>query len=165
MTPPLEPPWVVEGRRWLGLAEIPGKESAPAISRWLRELGAWWSDDATPWCGTFVGHCMKASGVTPPTAFYRAKAWLDWGIELDEPPLGCVVVYERKGGGHVGMVVGRYPPFGLSVLGGNQGDQVSVAVFDRRPVGYRWPWQFASTQEVYDVPLPIVAALRSRSEA
>lgn len=159
-----EPPWVEEGSRWLGLAEIPGTNDAPFLRRWQAALGVSWLG-AAPWCGTFVAHCMKSAGVTPPRAFYRAKAWLDWGLEVDEPLLGSIVVYDRVGGGHVGIVVGQYPPLGLSVLGGNQGDQVSIAVFDRRPVGYRWPREYTSVQADYDVPLPIVPALRSRGEA
>jgi uncharacterized protein (TIGR02594 family) len=160
-----EPPWVAEGRRWVGLAEIPGREHAPAIRRWLLDLGAWWSDDETPWCGVYAAHCMRAVGSEPPRAFYRARAWLDWGIELEKPLIGCVAVYERKGGGHVGMIVGRYPPLGLSVLGGNQGNQVSVAVFSREPLGYRWPKEFGYLMPDFDKVLPVVPAMRSRSEA
>ncbi len=53
---------------------------------------------------------------------------------------GCVVVFERAGGGHVGLVVGETAGGRLLVLGGNQGDAVSVAAFQReRVVAYRWP--------------------------
>lgn len=161
----IDPAWIAEARKWIGLQEIPGKASAPVISRWLRELGAWWSDDATPWCGTFAAHCMRSAGSEPPRAFYRAKAWLDWGIEIERPLLGCVAVFDRQGGGHVGFVVGRYPPLGLSILGGNQGDQVSVAVFSRAPIGYRWPREAAHLMADYDRVLPVVPAMRSRSES
>ena len=82
----------------------------------------------------------------------RAKAWADWGSPLAAPEHGCVVVFERAGGGHVGFVVGRTSTSGnLMVLGGNQGNRVKISEFKReRVVGYYWP---------ASVPLPIHTAL------
>lgn len=137
MTPPK---WLDIARRYVGLAEIPGKAHNPTISRWLRDLRAWWSDDETPWCGTFVAAVFREAGYSLPQHWYRAKAWLDWGVKLDQPAFGCVVVFERSGGGHVGYVVGRDQLGRLLVLGGNQGNKVSVAPFQTdRLAGYRWP--------------------------
>lgn len=43
-------------------------------------------------------------------------------------------------GGHVGFVVGRDTRSNLMVLGGNQGDAVSVAAFlPSRATGFYWP--------------------------
>lgn len=136
-----DPTWVVEARRHIGLREIPGAPTAPAISRWLQQLGAWWRDDETPWCGVAVAAWMQAAGVGPlPKFWMRARAWADWGRELREPVHGCVVVFERQGGGHVGLVVGQDPGGNLLVLGGNQGDAVNVRTFPRaRALAYRWP--------------------------
>lgn len=146
-----EPPWLVEARKHEGLAEIPGPKTNDIIGRWLKQLGAWWTDDETPWCGTFVAHCMQVASVTLPKNWMRAKAWADWGIKLSAPELGCVVVFERTGGGHVGFVIGRTIAGNLLVLGGNQGDRVKVSEFSRqRVVGYYWPTS---------VPLPIHQAL------
>lgn len=137
MTPPK---WLDIARRYVGLAEIPGKAHNPTIVRWLRDLRAWWSDDETPWCGTFVAAVFREAGYPLPQHWYRAKAWLDWGVKLDQPAFGCVVVFERSGGGHVGYVVGRDQLGRLLVLGGNQGNRVSVAPFQTdRLMGYRWP--------------------------
>lgn len=135
-----EPAWLVEARAHIGLAEIPGRETAPAIARWLRDLRAWWTDDDTPWCGVFVAHCCRTAGLSLPAYWYRAVAWAEWGIPLERPTLGAVAVFSRQGGGHVGFVVGRDEVGRLLVLGGNQGDRVSVAPFDRdRLVALRWP--------------------------
>ena len=135
-----EPLWVQAGRKHVGLAEIPGKDTAPTIARWLKRLGAWWDDDATPWCGTFVAACLDEVGLPKPQHWYRAKAYLDYGVSVAMPTLGAITVFDRKGGGHVGFCVGRNDHGALMILGGNQGDRVSIAAFDTtRVLGYRWP--------------------------
>jgi uncharacterized protein (TIGR02594 family) len=136
-----DPAWLAAARQDVGLRELPGAPTAPAIARWLQSLGAWWRDDETPWCGVAVAAWMQAAGVSPlPKFWMRAKAWADWGLALPEPAHGCVVVFERAGGGHVGLVVGEGAGGTLLVLGGNQGDAVNVRSFPReRVLGYRWP--------------------------
>jgi hypothetical protein len=53
--------------------------------------------------------------------------------------------------GHVGFVAGQDRAGNLMVLGGNQGDAVSIKPFARgRVLGFRWP---------ADEPLPEAAAL------
>lgn len=80
-----------------------------------------------------VGHIL-------PKNWMRARAWADWGIRLSAPVLGCIVVFERQGGGHVGFVVGRTVRGDLVVLGGNQGNKVSISPFSRdRVLAYVWP--------------------------
>lgn len=135
-----EPLWLTIARNYVGVAETPGKETTPVIRRWLIQLGAWWTDDETPWCGTFVGAVMREAAVPIPKHYYRARAWLDWGTALTQPALGCIAVFERRGGGHVGLVVGRNELDNLLVLGGNQGNRVCIASFSPdRVLGYRWP--------------------------
>lgn len=148
------PHWVREAQQYIGLREIPGSPTAPAIALWLQQLGAWWRDDETPWCGTYVAAVMKACDIAPPKAWYRAKAWLDWGSVLALPKTGAVVVFERPGGGHVGLVLGVDEQGRLLVLGGNQGNKVSVAPFDRdRVLGYRWPAQWMQLVPAGELPL------------
>lgn len=159
-----EPSWIDEGRRWLGVQEIPGAMHEPKIQAWLRELRAWWTDDETPWCGVFAAHCLRTVGVGLPKHWYRAKAWATWGIDLDEQLVGCVAVFERKGGGHVGFVVGKVGPDHLAILGGNQGNQVSIAAFSRAPIALRWPMEYAWSMADFHKPLPMVAAAFSGGE-
>ncbi len=45
----MEPKWLTRARAFLGLKEVPGKATAPLISKWLVMLKAWWADDETPW--------------------------------------------------------------------------------------------------------------------
>lgn len=136
----IDPPWLALARLDIGLKELPGAPTEPRIAGWLKKLGAWWSDDATPWCGVAVAAWMQESGIARPKHWYRAKGWLDWGIPLSSPVLGCVAVFERDGGGHVGLVVGQTAQHYLLILGGNQGDAVNVRQFNPlRVVGFRWP--------------------------
>jgi uncharacterized protein (TIGR02594 family) len=138
--PRIEPPWLVEARKYVGLSEIPGPQHNQVIVGWLRRLKAWWSEDETAWCGAYTAYCIDAAGFKLPQHWYRAKAWADWGIRTDEPDVGSIVVFERKGGGHVGFVVGRDAKGRLMVLGGNQGNKVSIAPFDTdRVLCYVWP--------------------------
>jgi uncharacterized protein (TIGR02594 family) len=146
-----DPAWLTEGFRYNGLKEIPGPRHESVILRWLEDLRAWWTDDETPWCGVFVAHCVKSAGHPLPRYWMRAQAWLEWGQPIDVAARGAVVVFSRQGGGHVGFVVGRDARGNLLVLGGNQGNAVSIAPFERsRVLGFRWP---------AGEPLPPVAAL------
>jgi uncharacterized protein (TIGR02594 family) len=149
----MDPKWIEEAKKHVGLAEVPGEKSSPVILGWLKRLKAWWSDDATPWCGTFSGACMDTAGIPLPKYWMRAKDWLNWGHVIYEPCYGCIAVFERPGGGHVGFVVGQTKDGYLMVLGGNQGDKVSIAPFDRsRVIGYRYP-----TADYPSDPLPILS--------
>jgi uncharacterized protein (TIGR02594 family) len=135
-----DPRWLDYARTFIGLREIPGVKTAGVIEGWLVKLGAWWRDDETPWCGTFVAAMFQQTGINLPQHWYRARGWLDWGTPLVSPAVGCVAVLERDGGGHVGFVVGQDEHGNILMLGGNQGNAVSIAAFPRsRVIGYRWP--------------------------
>lgn len=135
-----EPEWLAIAWTFEGLREVPGAPTAPTIRRWLEELRAWWRDDETPWCGVAMAAWMRAAGQPIPREWYRARAWLGWGSPIARAAVGAVVVIDRKGGAHVGLVVGEDADGNLQVLGGNQGDAVSVRAFPRnRVMGYRWP--------------------------
>nr|DAR81656.1 MAG TPA: hypothetical protein [Bacteriophage sp.] len=41
-------PWMIEAKKYVGLTENTSKTVHDAtIRKWLKELGAWWSDDET----------------------------------------------------------------------------------------------------------------------
>jgi uncharacterized protein (TIGR02594 family) len=137
----ISPNWLTTARGYIGVAEVPGPRHSATITGWLVKLKAWWRDDETPWCGAFVAHCLQANGLAVPPAWYRAKAWATWGRSLYETELvpGAVLVFERQGGGHVGFYVGETPT-AYVVLGGNQGNRVSVSRIPReRCIARRWP--------------------------
>lgn len=131
--------WMAYALTLIGVKEVPGPGNSAVIAGWLKALKAWWYDDATPWCGVFVAHVMQRAGLALPRHWYRAKGWLEWGVALNAPAYGAVCILNRDGGGHVFFVTKASPRFVWGV-GGNQGDKVCEAKFDRaRVLGFRWP--------------------------
>ncbi len=88
-----EPPWMGIARTMIGQRELPGPVTAPFIAHMLSKLGAWWRDDETPWCATFVSSCLQQGGIKPPAAFYRARAFESWGRPYCPPPW----IYRKSG--------------------------------------------------------------------
>ena len=142
------PGWVDHAFRHQGLKEAKGSANNPTILSWAKELGIKilgivYNADATAWCGLFVAHCLKEAGIDllkmdKQTIAIRAKAWATWGVHTP-PRYGCILVFERPGGGHVGFYVGEDSKY-YYVLGGNQGDMVSVMKIERsRMIATRWP--------------------------
>ncbi|ENQ7891715.1 TIGR02594 family protein [Escherichia coli] len=136
----IEPRWLIEARKHIGLTEIKGAKHNPEIVQFWRDIKRGGiKDDETPWCAAFVGAMLERVGIRS-TRFESAKSYLDWGEKLDTSAYGCIVVFTRVGGGHVGFVVGRRANGDLLVLGGNQGDAVNIRAFPTSRVsGYRWP--------------------------
>jgi len=165
-----EPLWLSKGRGYVGLREIPGSGTNTTIAGWLAKLKAPWKDDETPWCGTFVAALMSGAGINPPKGWAGARNWMNFGIGLPSPALGCVVVFWRGNpngwSGHVGLVVGKDKSGNLMVLGGNQGNAVSIKPFLRsRVLGYRWPKQAKSPDLTAPLPLLNSAGRVSTNEA
>jgi len=135
-----DPAWLIEARRHIGTREIPGAKHEPKILAWWKAIKRGGiKTDEVPWCAAFVGGCLEAVGIVS-SRFESARSYLQWGIPITLPARGCIVVFSRKGGGPVGFLEGVDSSGRLMILGGNQGDAVSVAPFDRtRVVGYRWP--------------------------
>lgn len=134
-------PWLDTAKKLEGIKEIPGPKHNPKIISWLRDLNAWWSEDETPWCGTFVAHCMKEAGLPIPKLWFRAKEWATYGSLLrpDRLAPGAILVFGRTGGGHVGFYVGEDAGY-YYVLGGNQANGVNVMKLGKsRLVASRWP--------------------------
>lgn len=137
----MSPAWLYEAERHIGLKEVVGPMHNKTILSWLAKLGAWWREDETPWCGTFVAHCMDTCGLPYPKAWYRAKAWSDYGVLLrpDRLSLGAILVFDRAGGGHVCFYAGESDTH-YYVLGGNQSNMVCYTwIAKERLVASRWP--------------------------
>lgn len=129
LTKPL--PWVTEAFKHNGMREIRGVRHNKIIVAMVIALGGWWRDDETPWCGVFVAHCLKVTGRDVPKAWFRAKAYANYGTRLTRPAYGCIGVMSRRGGGHVCIIIGKTQDGRLVVIGGNQNNRVSVAVYPR----------------------------------
>jgi len=136
------PGWleVALGELQQGVHEVPGPASNPRIVEYLQGLGTGGGDE-TPWCAAFVGWCLKHSG-HPGTGLPNARSYLGWG-QPTELRLGAAAVLWRgaRDGwqGHVAFILDTSDS-SLYLLGGNQGDRVSVAAYPKdRLLGLRWP--------------------------
>lgn len=75
---------------------------------------------------------------TPRSA--AAKDWLDWGVKIDKPVSGCVMIFKRRGGHHVGLYVGENAGF-YDILGGNQSNRVCVQSYPKAlAIAFRMPF-------------------------
>ena len=149
-----EPRWLAAARALIGVREVPGPKHSSVILSWIKVLSGWFRDDETPWCGTFVAYCIREAGLVPVKNWYRARAWIGWGKPC-MPCLGAIGVFSREGGGHVGLLVGQTRDRQwLLVLGGNQGNAVSIMALSKdRLIAARWP----STGEPIGDLLPSMA--------
>lgn len=153
-----EPRWLIEARKHVGEREIKGRRHNPLILRWWTLLRAPFADDETPWCAAYVGGVLEAAGIRSSRSA-MARSYLCWGVRLRRPVVGCIVVFwrisPRAASGHVGFAVGRDGRGNLTILGGNQGDAVSIRPFSpQRVLSYRWP----EAEPLADRPLPLVAS-------
>lgn len=143
-----KPQWLEFAEQHIGQSEVPGAGSSVWIKNlWFALKGGWlWKqygedDSRLAWCGAFVAFCLKAVDLPVPVAWYRASAYLEWGVKLEQPRLGCICVISRVGGHHVFFPV-AISKDGKRIVGfgGNQSDKVRYSVFDATTVkGYRWP--------------------------
>lgn len=132
---------VLAAMQYYGAEAIPGGESNPLVLGFFQRAGR--SDiknDDTPWCSAFLIAIARHVGLELP-ATLAASSWLGVGQEIAAPRFGDVVVFDWQQiggtGGHVGLVVARYPGH-LFVLGGNQDNRVEIAYFkDRCVAGFR----------------------------
>jgi len=155
---PFAYPWLKKAREYLGQKEIVGPKDNPVIVA-LWELGKAGNvnDDETPWCAAFVSAVLEQAGIRSARTGW-ARSYLQWGQKLRYPAVGCVVVFERGSGGHVGFVVGKDQRGNLLVLGGNQSNAVTVAPFTlSRVLGYRWPKEHPLPKVTGFSKLPVIA--------
>jgi uncharacterized protein (TIGR02594 family) len=137
-----QPRWLEFAWGDLGVAEAAGAKSNPNVVRYYAEVGhAAVTDDEVAWCAAFLGACLERAGIRS-TRSLMARSYLFWGEALSEPRPGAIAVLSRGFDprlGHVGFLVGTTSN-DLILLGGNQGDAVSVQPFPRsRLLGLRWP--------------------------
>lgn len=125
---------LIEALKLYGTREKQGSANNPEIMLWSDEvedyLGAEYSADSVPWCGLFMAVCAFRAGYIPPEIAIRAMSWNNFGNKSDRPKLGDILVFLRNGGGHVGLYVGEDLEC-YHVLGGNQGDSVSITRISR----------------------------------
>lgn len=135
------PNWLLTALAEYGVREIPGIHASPRILQYHATTTLRATSDEVPWCSAFVNWCMRECGIKG-TDSAAARSWLAWGTPLQLPKLGCVVVFSSARGadaGHVGFLQ-RSEQHWTYVLGGNQGNAVSLSPYETRSVlGFRWP--------------------------
>lgn len=117
-----------------GQHEIQGAEHNARIVEYhsATSLGA--SDDETPWCASFVNWVLKQCDYTG-TNSAAARSFTRWGVK-SELELGAIVVLKRgtkSWQGHVGFYYSGDAEY-VMLLGGNQGDAVSLQQFKRSDI-------------------------------
>lgn len=109
-----------------------------------KAVGSNLGSDSTPWCAAFAGSVLKASGVqalkTLSSLAYRGFGTPVPVNDKTKWRLNDIVIFTRKGGGHIGFFRGYNPANGsISILGGNQGDNLKLSNFSGvgdMPVAY-----------------------------
>jgi uncharacterized protein (TIGR02594 family) len=126
-------------QRFVGVKEVAGPTANPTVLAMLQLDGAQVSDDAVPWCSAFANYVAWLLRL-PRSKSLRARSWLLVGtpVERQNAVAGFDVVILNRGGpqdptvvdaqGHVGFFAG-WAPDNVLILGGNQGDSVSVRAF------------------------------------
>jgi len=137
------PKWLDVAQGYVGQKEVAGSGNNPLILKWWSAIKTAFNQDSVPWCAAFVGGVLEECGIKSSRSA-AARSYATWGRQLTAPALGCVVVFWRGSpsgwSGHVGFVAGKDESGNLMVVGGNQGDKVSVAAFPiSRVLAYRWP--------------------------
>ncbi|NBW33878.1 MAG: TIGR02594 family protein [Cytophagia bacterium] len=117
-----------------GTEETVGVKHNPVIMGWAKETGlkSVYTSDEIPWCGLFMAVVMHRAGRPVPPTPLRALSWNHFGEQVgaSQAMLADVLTFTRNGGGHVGIYVGEDAK-AYHVLGGNQGNKVSVVRIDK----------------------------------
>ncbi len=157
----IKPKWIIEAEKLLNTLEIKGHEHNEKILQLWKDVKlSGIKNDETAWCSAFVGAMFERCQIRS-TRSDSSKSWTSWGFKLNNPTYGCVVVFWRNnpnsGLGHVGFVVGKDQKGNLMVLGGNQGDKVSIKPFSKdRVLGYRWPASEVILNKISFEDLPLL---------
>jgi uncharacterized protein (TIGR02594 family) len=163
---PDDPPWLKEAFRLIGTKEVKGPGQHPTLQSMAVALKLLnFEDDRDPWCTMFIAHSLKTALPNEPLPKHLiwSRAYAKWGIPLQEPVRGCVVVTWRGKDikddlGHAFFYLGDAGARHMKGLGGNQSDSVSITQSHRkdRVVGYRWPttYPLPADAKVGHVPDP-----------
>lgn len=138
-----EAPWldVAVGELVRGVAEIPGVGHNVRILEYHQATSLRAADDETPWCSSFVNWCLRQKWIRG-TNSARARSFEEWGRPIGPTPGAIAVLWRGLPGGatgHVGFYLGETAQ-SVILLGGNQGNSVSVALYPKsRVLTFRWP--------------------------
>jgi len=137
------------------LGENETKDAPVLMSFFQKTLGQNIDPQTTPWCAYYANAVLKSGGVEG-TGSGAARSFLNWGTETKQPTPGDIVVLSRGNDptkGHVGFFAGYNDDGSIKVLGGNQGNSVSVKSFPATQVlGFRQPPNGKQIQQAVSPP-------------
>lgn len=126
----------------IGLHESPGTADNLEILQLAQEagFGATYTHDDISWCSMFMNWVAKKCKMQASGAL-NARSWLLIGTMTKVPEMGDVAILWRDSPsswqGHVGIFI-REDASNYYLLGGNQGDAVSIMPFPKnRLLGFR----------------------------
>jgi uncharacterized protein (TIGR02594 family) len=133
-------------RRWMALVidelgyleDDQGKVSARIIE-YQRTIGNE-NMPELPWSSAFANWALKICGLKG-TNSGDPRKWLEWGVNLEKPYFGAIVVIAKPGGlpGVVGFFVSETET-DITLIGGNIKNSVSQTTMPKGSVlAYRWP--------------------------
>lgn len=133
------PLWFSIAKKELGVSEISGRVHNTRILQYHSATKLMATSDEVPWCSSFVSWCLEQANI-PSTKNAWARSYLDWGVPVKTPVLGCIVVFTRsKNKGHVAFFVSE-DENRINVLGGNQNNRVCIQSYPKKDLlGYRMP--------------------------
>ena len=144
ITPEVPPglPWLAEAAHLYDTDGEIGLSGRRLVRLAERVAGA--TGQNLPWCGLFVGHCIRSTLPTQrrPWVYFRARPWHRFGDDAP-PQLGAILLFWLRWPtspfGHVGFYWGEDDET-YHVLGGNQHASILIERFPKeRLVDCRWP--------------------------
>lgn len=136
----MKPYWLSLAEKEIGVTEVDGDGNNPRIVEYFAETKYKATQDSVPWCAAFVSAILEWSGV-PSTRSTAARSYVQWGVAIEKPILGCIVILSRGAppAAHVGFFMYETDTE-LFLLGGNQRDRVCVKEYKKIDlIGYRVP--------------------------
>lgn len=131
-------PWMKIVKFEIGVKEVNGSKNNPRIIEYHQAVSLKATQDSVAWCSSFVNWIFMRMNM-PRTKSALAISWLNWGVELEEPIYGAVMVDDYKNGhGHVAFFTRWLAKDQIEVLGGNQNDEVCYKAWKSK-VRFFWP--------------------------
>jgi uncharacterized protein (TIGR02594 family) len=106
--------------------------SSVLIDEARRYLGGNPTDRSSRWCGALLDMVLRRTG--HPGGGNLAKGYLSYGQRISEPQAGAIVVLDRRGGGHVGVVTGVNSNRNPIAISGNHNHWVAESTYPRSRV-------------------------------
>lgn len=165
----ITPSWLSWARTQIGTKEIVGpKHNQTVLDYWkLGRIALDVRDDELAWCAAFVAACLEVTGHRS-TRSGRARSYVDPTFFVDcDWKLGAIVCLSSSAGpanGHVGFLEAVTDTH-VFLCGGNQGNAVSVAPFERKRVLRKcWPKAAASASHYLSAPISLTSPVSQTTD-